>query len=57
MCNMCNMLIVPPVTPLLRENGDRVDLRFNKKSSDLHLQVGYIVERHLQDNDVVVFNR
>ena len=28
-----------------------------KKSSDLHLQVGYTVERHMQDGDYVVFNR
>ena len=31
--------------------------RYMKKSSDLHLQVGYTVERHMQDGDYVVFNR
>lgn len=25
--------------------------------SDLHLEIGYIVERHLQDGDYVLFNR
>jgi DNA-directed RNA polymerase II subunit RPB1 len=42
---------------IIREDGQRLDLRYLKKSSDRHLEFGYKVERHLQDGDVVLFNR
>ena len=47
----------PGAKYIVRDNGDRIDLRFHPKASDLHLQIGYKVERHMQDNDYVVFNR
>ena len=28
-----------------------------QKPSDIQLQIGHIVERHVRDNDVVIFNR
>ncbi|PKU64515.1 DNA-directed RNA polymerase II subunit RPB1 [Dendrobium catenatum] len=42
---------------IIREDGQRLDLRYLKKSSDHHLELGYKVERHLQDGDFVLFNR
>ncbi|EMS51654.1 DNA-directed RNA polymerase II subunit RPB1 [Triticum urartu] len=42
---------------IIREDGQRVDLRYVKKSSDQHLELGYKVERHLNDGDFVLFNR
>ena len=42
---------------IIREDGQRLDLRYLKKSSDRHLEYGYKVERHLQTGDVVLFNR
>jgi DNA-directed RNA polymerase II subunit RPB1 len=42
---------------IIRDNGDRIDLHFYPKPSDLHLQCGYIVERQMMDDDLVVFNR
>ncbi|KAI5020604.1 hypothetical protein ZWY2020_045492 [Hordeum vulgare] len=39
------------------EDGQRLDLRYVKKSSDQHLELGYKVERHLIDGDFVLFNR
>jgi DNA-directed RNA polymerase II subunit RPB1 len=42
---------------IIWDMGDRIDLRFHSKRSDLHLQCGYIVERHMMDDDLVVFNR
>ncbi|GBG86864.1 hypothetical protein CBR_g42147 [Chara braunii] len=42
---------------IIRDDGQRLDLRFLKKSSDRHLELGYKVERHLNDGDVVLFNR
>ena len=30
---------------------------FAHQASDLHLEVGYKVERHMQDDDVIIFNR
>ena len=42
---------------IIREDGQRLDLRYLKRTSDRHLEFGYKVERHLQDGDVVLFNR
>ncbi|EFJ10314.1 hypothetical protein SELMODRAFT_128226 [Selaginella moellendorffii] len=42
---------------IIREDGQRLDLRYLKKSSDRHLELGYKVERHLCDGDFVLFNR
>lgn len=47
----------PGAKYIIRDNGDRIDLRFHPKSSDLHLQCGYKVERHIKDGDLVIFNR
>ncbi|KAG1660851.1 DNA-directed RNA polymerase II subunit RPB1 [Nymphon striatum] len=47
----------PGAKYIIRDNGERVDLRFHPKPSDVHLQYGYKVERHIRDGDVVIFNR
>lgn len=47
----------PGAKYIIRDNGERIDLRFHPKLSDLHLQVGYKVERHIKTGDIVVFNR
>jgi DNA-directed RNA polymerase II subunit RPB1 len=39
------------------QDGHRLDLRFLKRDADRHLEIGYVVERHLQNGDVVLFNR
>lgn len=33
----------PGAKYIIRSNGDRIDLRFHPKPSDLHLQLGYKV--------------
>jgi len=47
----------PGAKYIIRTDGTRLDLRYVKKPSDLHLEYGYKVERHIQDGDIVVFNR
>jgi DNA-directed RNA polymerase II subunit RPB1 len=47
----------PGAKYVIRENGERVDLRFSKRGGDILLQPGYKVERHLVDDDLVIFNR
>jgi DNA-directed RNA polymerase II subunit RPB1 len=47
----------PGAKYVIRDNGDRIDLRYNKRAGDLVLQYGWKVERHLMDNDPVLFNR
>ncbi|ODQ55873.1 Rna polymerase II [Saitoella complicata NRRL Y-17804] len=42
---------------VIRESGDRMDLRFNKTAGSIALHYGDIVERHINDGDVVLFNR
>lgn len=34
----------PGAKYIIRDNGDRIDLRFHPKPSDLHLQYGYKVQ-------------
>uniref|UniRef100_A0AC34Q0A5 DNA-directed RNA polymerase subunit n=1 Tax=Panagrolaimus sp. JU765 TaxID=591449 RepID=A0AC34Q0A5_9BILA len=47
----------PGAKYIIRDNGERVDLRYHPRAADLHLQPGYRVERHIRDGDTVVFNR
>lgn len=47
----------PGAKYVIRENGERIDLRYSKRGGDVHLQYGYKVERHLLDDDLVIFNR
>ena len=47
----------PGAKYVIMDNGDRIDLRYHPRTSDLRLQVGYKVERHVLDDDVIVFNR
>ena len=42
---------------IIREDGQRLDLRFLKKESEKRLEYGYRVERHMINGDCVLFNR
>jgi len=42
---------------IIREDGQRLDLRFLKKESEKRLAYGYRVERHMVTGDCVLFNR
>ena len=42
---------------IIREDGQRLDLRFMKRESDKRLEYGYKVERHMINGDCVLFNR
>ena len=46
----------PGARYVVRDTGDRIDLRYNKRA-ETFLQYGWIVERHLKDDDLVLFNR
>ncbi|BFZ54625.1 DNA-directed RNA polymerase II core subunit rpo21 [Savitreella phatthalungensis] len=46
-----------PGAKYLIKDGERVDLRYAKNVADTPLQYGWVVERHLQTGDVVIFNR
>jgi DNA-directed RNA polymerase II subunit RPB1 len=45
----------PGARYVIRDDGQRIDLRFN--SREVNLQPGYIVERHVSNGDIVLFNR
>ncbi|GAX18796.1 DNA-directed RNA polymerase II subunit RPB1 [Fistulifera solaris] len=47
----------PGAKHIIRSDGTRIDLRYVKNKSELLLSHGWIVERHLKDDDVVLFNR
>ncbi|CEP25183.1 unnamed protein product [Cyberlindnera jadinii] len=47
----------PGAKYVIRDTGDRIDLRYNKRAGDIVLQYGWKVERHLMDEDPVLFNR
>ena len=46
----------PGARYVIRDDGVRIDLRYGNRD-ELVLQPGFIVERHLADDDVVLFNR
>ena len=47
-----------PGAKMIKSNdGTIIDLRFCKNTTDEHLEKGYIVERHMQNGDYVIFNR
>ncbi|TKX19276.1 DNA-directed RNA polymerase II subunit rpb1 [Elsinoe australis] len=47
----------PGAKYVIRDTGERIDLRHHKRASEIQLQYGYKVERHVIDGDVVIFNR
>lgn len=47
----------PGARYIIRETGERVDLRHHKRAGDIILQYGWKVERHIIDGDYIVFNR
>lgn len=47
----------PGAKYVIRDTGERIDLRYHKRAGDIALQYGWKVERHLLDNDPVLFNR
>ena len=47
----------PGAKYIKRIDGKYIDLAELKNRTDQHLEVGYTVERHLNNNDYVIFNR
>ena len=47
----------PGAKYIIRTDGKMIDLSMLINRSDAHLEYGYIVERHLKDDDLVLFNR
>ena len=46
----------PGAKYIIRDNGARIDLRY-AKGAERQLKYGWVVERHLLDDDTVLFNR
>jgi len=48
-----------PGAKMIKSNDGKtvIDLRYCKNTTDEHLEKGYIVERHMQNGDYVIFNR
>ncbi|CRG94277.1 DNA-directed RNA polymerase II subunit RPB1, putative [Plasmodium gallinaceum] len=47
----------PGAKYIIRDNGTKYDLRHVRKSSEKELEYGYKVERHMTDEDYILFNR
>jgi DNA-directed RNA polymerase II subunit RPB1 len=47
----------PGAKYVIRDTGERIDLRYHKRAGDIALQYGWKVERHIVDDDPVLFNR
>lgn len=47
----------PGARYVIRDDGTRIDLRYARRAGELVLQKGFKVERHINDGDVVIFNR
>lgn len=47
----------PGATHIIRSDGHRIDLRYDNGKNSQILEYGWTVERHLADDDIVLFNR
>jgi len=47
----------PGAKMIISPDGRCIDLRYSSHRTDEHLEKGYIVERHMQNGDYVIFNR
>jgi hypothetical protein len=47
----------PGATEIHRPDGSQFDISLMENPGDFHLEPGYTVERHLRNNDYVIFNR
>eukprot|EP01038_Epipyxis_sp_PR26KG_P008142 gene8142-11021_t len=47
----------PGAMYIIRSDHSRIDLRYVRSKNEIALECGWIVERHLRDDDVVLFNR
>ncbi|KAJ4366276.1 DNA-directed RNA polymerase II core subunit rpo21 [Neocucurbitaria cava] len=47
----------PGANYVIKADGARIDLKHNKQVDDMRLQYGWKVERHIDDDDVIIFNR
>lgn len=47
----------PGARYVIRDNGERLDLKYHKRAGEITLQYGWKVERHIVDGDVILFNR
>lgn len=47
----------PGARYVIRDTGERIDLRYHRRAGDLVLQYGWKVERHIVDGDFIIFNR
>ncbi|KAL9939377.1 hypothetical protein V8E36_002190 [Tilletia maclaganii] len=47
----------PGARYVVRDTGERIDLKYRRQDAELALQFGWIVERHLKNGDYVLFNR
>lgn len=47
----------PGARYVIRDTGERIDLRHAKKAGEMNLNYGWKVERHVIDGDIILFNR
>ncbi|KAI9682843.1 MAG: DNA-directed RNA polymerase II subunit rpb1 [Trizodia sp. TS-e1964] len=47
----------PGAKYIIRDTGERIDLRHHKRVGEISLQYGWKVERHIVDGDFIIFNR
>ena len=47
----------PGALYIIRADHSRIDLRYVRSENDIGLEYGWVVERHLRDDDIVLFNR
>ncbi|KAH0565802.1 DNA-directed RNA polymerase II subunit rpb1 [Trichoglossum hirsutum] len=47
----------PGAKYVIRDNGERIDLRHHKRAGEISLQYGWKVERHIVNGDYIIFNR
>ena len=47
----------PGAKYIIRSDGSIIDLKYVRRHTEIHLEYGYKVERHINNGDFVIFNR
>ena len=47
----------PGARYVIRDGGERIDLRYHRRAGEIMLNYGWKVERHIVDGDFIIFNR
>ena len=48
---------LPSSKYITRDDNFNIDLRYVRNLTDVYLVLGYVIKRHMQNDDLIIFNR